>query len=332
MIRQRILAVCGGIIAAIVLCVTAVLPAGAASAPVSSGSGLRISPVSTELTINPGASQTVTVYVQNVTADPVTLQAVVNDFTASGDESGTPALLLDPSQYAPSHSLKRYVAPLGNITLRPGEQKGVKAVITIPKGVPGGGYYGAVRFLPVGTSTDGRSVTLSASVASLILVRVTGPVKESLQLLSLDAREASGGGRTVFFGSHGLAAVTRFRNDGDVQEQPFGKVLLERGGKVLASYEINNTTPRGNVLPDSIRKFTVSLDKVGLFGKYTLVGNFGYGTNGQLLSGQTTFYVIPLAAIVIALAIILLILFFVFGFPRLLRSYNRRVLRKAGRR
>lgn len=333
MVRQRVVAAVGGIGAAIVLCVAAVLPAAAAATPVTSGSGLRISPVSTELTINPGASQTVTVDVQNVTAAAVTLRAVVNDFTASGDESGTPALLLDPGQYAPTHSLKRYIAPLGDVTLQPGQQKGVKAVITIPEGVPGGGYYGAIRFLPVGTDTSGRSVTLSASVASLILVRVTGTVKESLQLLSLGVRATpAGSDRAVFFGNGGLTAAVRFRNDGNVQEQPFGKVLLERGGKVLASYEINNTTPRGNVLPDSTRKFIVNLDKVGMFGKYTLVGNFGYGTNGQLLSGQTTFYVVSLFAILLVVAIIAVILFLIFGLPRLVRAYNRQVLRKAGRR
>jgi multisubunit Na+/H+ antiporter MnhC subunit len=90
--------------------------------------------------------------------------------------------------------------------------------------------------------------------------------------------------------------------------------------------------PRGNVLPDSVRKFTVKLDKVGAFGKYTLVGNFGYGNDGQLLSGSTTFYVVPLAAIIIVAAIVILIVFLIFALPKLIRGYNRKIVQRATRR
>jgi hypothetical protein len=125
--------------------------------------------------------------------------------------------------------------------------------------------------------------------------------------------------------------VARFQNVGDIQEQPFGKVSLRQGNKEIASYELNDKTPRGNVLPDSIRRFTVNLDKVGWFGKYTVYGNFGYGANGQLVSGQTTFYVIPWPAILGVLLVIGVIVFFIFGFPKLKRQYDRNVVRRARR-
>ena len=86
------------------------------------------------------------------------------------------------------------------------------------------------------------------------------------------------------------------------------------------------------MLPDSIRKFSIPMNKVGKFGQFKLEGNFGYGSNGQLLSGSTTFYVIPLCLIIGFILLVLLILFLVFGMPRLIRAYNRRVLRRAGRR
>lgn len=333
--RHNVLASVGGLLAALVLVGTAVLPATAATSNTSiggSGNGLKISPVTTDLTIDPGQTKTTAVYAQNVTSSTVTLQVLVNDFTASGDESGSPALLLDPGQYAPTHSLKRFVAPISNITLQPGEQKSVSVVVSIPKDVPAGGYYGAVRFVPTNTNTS-SSVTLSASVASLILVRVPGNVKEDMQLLSLGVNQGTGGASQVLFtGNKNLIATMRFQNSGDVQEQPFGKLLLKQGSKTLATYEINNTTPAGNVLPGSIRRFTVNLDKVGAFGKFTVVGNFGYGSSGQLLSGQTTFYVIPFALIGVVIAIILVILFFIFVFPKMVRAYNKQVIRKASRR
>lgn len=333
---QRLLKRWGSLLAAVATISALSVPAMAAttSSVTSSGAGngLKISPVTTNLVIDKGQTQTLTVYIQNVTKVSITLQALINDFIASDNESGQPALLLDPNQFAPSHSLKRFVAPISNVTLQPGEQKGVTVSITIPKTAAAGGYYGAVRFAPTTISNE-SNVTLSASVGSLILVKVPGTFKEDLHLLSVDVRNgAQNSPQVVFLSGTGLVGAFRFQNSGDVQEQPFGKVLLKQGDKQLAEYELNNTTPRGNVLPDSVRKFTVNLDKVGFFGQYTLIGNFGYGSSGQLVSGETTFYVIPVTLIVGALVVLAVVLFLIFGLPRAIRGYNERVIRRASRR
>ena len=331
-LKRAALPLLGSILAGLVLLVTAsIAPAVSEAASGENANGMRVSPVSSNITINPGQSQVVTVYVQNVTRVPVTLQAIINDFTASPSEDGQPALLLNPGQYAPIHSLKRYIGPISNITLQPLEQKAVKVSITIPKGTSGGGYYGAVRFAPAAQGSE-NNVNLSASVASLILVRVPGNFKEQLNLASMDVRGGTNGSPSLIFTSNkDLYAAIRFQNVGDVQEQPFGKVLLMQGKTQLASYEINTSSPRGNVLPDSIRLFPVKLTNLGVFGKYTIYGNFGYGTDGKLLSGQTTFYVVPLPAILGVLVLLAIILFLIFGFPRLKRQYDRNIIRRARR-
>jgi len=84
--------------------------------------------------------------------------------------------------------------------------------------------------------------------------------------------------------------------------------------------------------PDSIRKFTVPLDKVGTFGIFKLDGNFGYGSNGQLLSASTTFYVVPLIAVILFIALVAVMAFLIFGLPRLIRAYNRRIIRQSSTR
>jgi hypothetical protein len=136
----------------------------------------------------------------------------------------------------------------------------------------------------------------------------------------------------IFTSNKNLQGVVRVRNSGNVQEQPFGRIVLKKGDKVLGSYEINNTDPRGNVLPDSIRKFSVDLKNVGSFGKYTLQGNFGYGSSGQLLSASTSFYIVPVWMIIIVLLLLALVLFLIFGLPKAVRRYNQNILRRAGRR
>lgn len=317
------------LIIALSLIVSATLTSYAQPAVYSGGNGLKISPVRTDLTLSPGSTQTVNIYVQNVTTTPAVLRAIVNDFTASSDESGRPDIILNDNQYAPTHSLKQFVAPIANISLQPNEQKSVPVTINIPATAVAGGYYGAVRFAPASANTN-KNVTLTASVGSLILVRITGKVKEQLAIASFDVRQKDRT-RVIFTSNKSLQLVVRFQNSGDVQEEPFGKILLKKGSQVLDNYEINNTNPRGNVLPGSIRRFTQNLTHVGSFGKYSLEGNFGYGENGQLLSATTSFYVIPLTAILVTLIVILLILFVVFLLPRLIRNYNQRIIRNSRR-
>lgn len=302
----------------------------AASPSAGSANGYRISPVRTDLTIKPGESETTTIYVQNVSNAVENLQVLVNDFQARNDESGSPALLLN-GKNAPAHGLRQYVTLSSPaFTLQPNEQKGVDVRISIPANASGGGYFGAVRVAPTTASGD-KNINLAASVASLILVKVPGNVTEQVSIAGFEVVSGSGA-HTLFTSSKNLSAAVRFHNTGNIQEEPFGKIQVKKGSKVIGSYEINSSTPRGNVLPDSIRKFTVSIGNVGSLGKYTLQGNFGYGSNGQLLSASTTFYVVPVSAIALAVVLLVLILLAIFMVPRWLRAHDRSVLRRAGRR
>jgi hypothetical protein len=310
-----------------------VVQLSSSSAATVGGNGLRVSPVRNDITIQPGQTGTVNISVTNVTSVTSNLGAIINDFIANPNESGQPSIILDPNQYAPRRSLKRYAKPIPNFTLRPGEQKTITLTIEVPKNAAGG-YFGAVRFGPASESPagPGENVSLASNVGSLILLKVPGNVTEKLSLASFDARSNDRPG-SIFTSNKKIDAVVRFQNSGDIQVEPFGKVLLkDRSGKLISSFEVNSTEPRGTVLPDSIRKFSVPLSKVGTFGKYKLEGNFSYGTGGQLLSASATFYVVPLWLIIAFIALVLFVSFLVFGLPRLIRAYNRRILRRAGRR
>lgn len=321
---------------------SAMAAAPIASNGAASDNGLKIAPVRSDIVVEAGTSQTVTVTVTNVTSGVSSYDVVINDFTAGGDETGQPQILLDADKFAPSHSLKRLVGKTAGVTLSPGESKNVNVVVTVPKDYPAGGYYGAIRMVPhTDEGAANRNVTLSASVGSLVLVTVPGNINQQVSVASLDVRKAVKANevdtpRTIFTNGKNLNAVVRFQNGGDVQEQPFGKLALKDWrGKTLATYEVNDTVngaPRGNVLPDSIRKFNTPLTKVGSFGKYTLEGNFGYGNNGQLITASSSFYVIPVSLIIAFAVLVVLILFAIFGLPRIIRRYNKRVVAKSRRR
>lgn len=299
------------------------------AATTNRGNGMEVAPVRTDLVLKPGESKTVTIFIRNVTEGTEILNVVKNDFRAT-DESGAPSLMLN-GEADPRHGLKNYMTAPSTVTIPKGQQQEVRVTVKMPADIAGGGYYGAIRFVPTAQSSnavaEGDQVNLAGSVASLILVRVPGDITENVQIASLSAAKDGEAGSFFTTGS-GMQAIVRFRNSGNVQEQPFGKITLKKGDKVLATYDVNNATPPGNVLPDSIRRFTIDLEgKVSGFGKYTLVGNFGYGTGSQALTATTTFFVIPLYMIIGFIVLILLIV----GVIWFLKNYKKRILRSARR-
>jgi hypothetical protein len=305
-----------------------VVHAQANSAASSSGNGMRVSPVRSDLTIKPGTSQTVDVYVQNISGGKSKLKAIVNDFDASDDESGKPRILLDEKSESASHGLKRYIDKIENFELQADERRIIKVKISIPASAAGGGYYGAVRFLPQEVDAS-KNLSLSASVGSLILVTVPGNITEQASVVSLNVARKEGKASNLFTNGSSLKASIRIRNSGNVQLSPYGKVQLKKGSKELGTFEINNTDPKGSILPDSIRKFSVDFgDKTKTLGKYTVSGNFGYGDKGQLIMATTSFYVVPLP-IVITLVVCLLLIIVAIAFgPRWMKRHDRSLMRK----
>jgi hypothetical protein len=339
MIRRRILTAVGVVVINTSLLVSAAwvgMASAAQTAAVGAGNALKVSPVRMDLKMDPGTTQTITVSIQNLTKAPAILHPAINDFVASGDETGKPNVILDENEYAPSHSFKRFASAPKDFTVQAGETHDTKVTITIPANAAGGGYFGAVRFSPA-DAEGSKNINLAASVGTLILLRVNGDIHEELSVASLDVRKKDSKGNlgspgTFFTDKKGLQAVVRFKNTGNVQVEPFGTILLKRFGKVVGTYPVNNVEPRSSALPESTRRFAMDLDKLSPFGKYTLVGNFGYGSTGQLLTAQTTFYVIPVLFIALGVIALLVLAFLTFVVPRMIRAYNRKIIRRASRR
>ena len=291
---------------------------------------LKISPVRTDIEIKAGESKEVSITVTNLTKDAITVQAFENDFV-SGDEAGTPALILDEGKYAPTHSLKRFMKPIDNVTIAAGKAETVKVVISVPKNAQAGGYFGAVRFAPT-SPEDGGQVNLTTSAASIILLKVPGDVVERLNLTNFDIQQ--GGKSNSYFGSsNDLNASVRFENKGGMQVGPFGKISVKQGNKVVYETDFNNKDQRDMVLPDSARRWDVPLKNIGSFGNYTVSATFTYGEKNQTVEVTRSFWVIPQALIIAAVVVaILLIALIAGGIWLVVRNRKKRVLRSHNRR
>ena len=292
------------------------------------GQVLKVTPVRSDIEIKAGTSFTQKVTITNISKSPITVKPIANDFIA-GDERGTPSLVLDEDKFAPTHSLKRFMRPLTNVTVEANKSRVVEVVITVPKDAQPGGYFGALRFAPVGAEGGGQ-VDLSGSVASLILMTVPGPATEKMAVTNFDIRQ-NGMSGSRFATPDNLEVSVRFQNQGSVQLGPFGKLSVTQGDKVVYSTDFNNKTPRDMVLPDSARRWEIPLDKIGAFGNYTVSATFTYGTKNQTIEVKKSFWVIPQAVIIAAVVGVIVLIALITAIWFFLRQYKRRIIRNQDR-
>lgn len=271
------------------------LHAQTAYAETNTANVLKVSPLRTDVSVKPGESGIVKITVTNLTDKDITVRPYENDFI-SGDEYGTPSIILDEDKFAPTHSLKRFMAPLQNVTIPANKSKVVEVKISVPGTTQAGGYFGALRFAPT-TPDGGGQVNTSASVASLILLTVPGDLVEKLNLTQFEVQQGDKSA-TNFRTPNDLKVALRFENKGNVQLAPFGKISVKKGDDVVYETDFNNKAPSDTILPDGARRWNVSLKNIGSFGHYTVSATFTYGTKNQSIDVTKSFWVIPTVVII----------------------------------
>lgn len=266
---------------------------------------LKVSPLRTDVKIKPGESGVVKITVTNLTNKDITVRPYENDFI-SGDEYGTPSIILDEDKFAPTHSLKRFMAPLQSIKISANKSKTVEVKLNVPGTTQAGGYFGALRFAPT-TPDNGGQVNTSASVASLILLTVPGDLVEKLNLTQFDIQQGDKAA-TNFRTPNDLEVSFRFENKGNVQLAPFGKISVKKGDDVIYDTDFNNKAPSDTILPDGARRWDVPLKNIGTFGHYTVSATFTYGSKNQSIDVTKSFWVIPMVVIIgFSIAVLLLV-------------------------
>ena len=138
-------------------------------------------------------------------------------------------------------------------------------------------------------------------VGSLILTKVPGAIIEKGVLEEFSAKK--------FNFKPPVNFKIRIANLGNVHFKPQGDITIKNWrGKALEKISINSG--RGNVLPDSIRKFEEKWQASRwAFGRFSANLNLTYGENEKTLNSKIIFWIIPWWAIVIFALIIVLIIF-----------------------
>lgn len=271
------------------------------------GSGLQITPTRHEISVDPGAEKTIAIGLKNVSGIDVVAKVAVNDFEAD-NTTGNPKINVDSSKQFP-RSIKKFLRGTQDLPLTKDEVKNTNLTVSVPKDTPPGAYYGIVRYQAIPKDqgqTDKTSVSLTASVGVIVLLDVPGEVTESMNAVSI--KPERNGKTTSFFTNAPDKLAVELKNTGNSFIKPFGKVsITKKGGKEVYSYELNNTDPRGNVLPGSTRIFRDGIKNVSSFGKYTATASIGYGKTGQVVTLRSSFWVVPTTYLIGMFVLLLLV-------------------------
>ena len=144
--------------------------------------------------------------------------------------------------------------------------------------------------------------------------------------------QQDGGAATNFRTPDNLEVLVRMKNTGNVQAAPFGTVTVSKGSKVIHKADFNMNNPKDNVLPDSARRWAVPLKNLGKFGKYTIQGNFTYGTSGKTIEIKKTIWIIPTVYLLIGGGVILVLLLIIFLVIMLIKAKRGGGSRRSSRR
>lgn len=272
------------------------------------GSGLRIIETKTEKKILAGDETKFSFKIQNITKNSIKAEPFINDFE-SDNTTGNPKIIVDPSQKT-AYSISNMIKGLETLSLKPGEIKEVSLIAQVPDGATPGAYFGAIRYaaIPEGLSDDPaqRQVALTASVAHLVFIEVSGEIIHQIQINSLKAQKDES--PATFFISQPDKMALSVSNLGNGFSRPLGQVFIKNMfGKEVYQYQPNNTTPRGIVLPKSSRTFVDDIKNISQPGRYSAVASIAYGDGEEIINYETSFWYLPVWFLLSVLTILIVI-------------------------
>lgn len=260
--------------------------------------GITISPFSFELTSDPGDTITNEIKVFNPTDSTFSVRMEVEDFTAVGDLG---VVRVEPSE-AGTYSLKQWTSfdPV-TFSMGPGEKQFVRFSISVPADAEPGGHYGSLLATITGAAGEITGSGVATKVGALVLLSVSGNVKEALLVEEFSAPGFQEKGPVPF--------TARFTNTGTIHVRPVGFVQVTNlFGRKVEEFMF----PQKNVIPGAKRHLEFAWSPSGFTaGRYTasLVGN--YGMSNIPVSAVTVFWVLPWKQLsVIGLAVLVVLAVF----------------------
>lgn len=297
------------------------IPAHAQATNATAAQGLQVSPTTYLLNADPGKTYALDLKVFNVTMSNLVYTSSVDDFKAK-DETGVPAISVDTTLPATA-SVRTWISSIPKFTLSAHETNSITATVSVPLNAEPGGHYGVIQFSGKAPDVTDTGVGLSAGAGVLVLIQVSGDVKENASVASFSTLQNDT--QHFFFEKGPITFQTRIKNSGNTHFAPHGTIELHNMfGGLVSTMKVNENA--SNVLPNSIRRFENNYKKTWMFGRYTADLTLGYGDQGGAITGQLSFWVIPYKLVLVVLIVGATAIFVL---SRVIKQYNKHIIEKA---
>jgi len=288
---------------------------------------LSVSPTLFEMTANPGQEWKSNVRVINSNEFDITIYANVVNFAPKG-EGGNGLFLPVFERETQGMTLAEWVDISNEPVVISSQQTAeIPFTVSVPMGANPGGHFAAILIgtKPPVNEKNVPKVQTSQMVTSLFFVRIAGDVIESGAIREFRTTSS-------FLTKSEATLELRFENKGNVHIQPQGDIrIYNMWGQERGIIPINRQSHFGNVLPESIRKFTFSWKgewALADIGRYSAQVTLGYGLDGRkFVSSKTYFWVVPIKEMMF---ILLGIGIFIALIVWMVRLYVRRMFVVAG--
>lgn len=285
-----------------------------------------VSPTIFDMTANPGQTWRSTIRVINTNSFDLPITVEVANFAPKG-ESGAPQFFPVTPDTPANSTFAQWITTDKEIVIPAEKAIELPLTINVPADAAPGGHFAAIMISTKPANEPGKETKVQTSqvISSLVFLRVSGDVTENSSVRSFRTTD-------YFLSQPETTFELRIENKGNVHVQPRGEIkILNMWGQERGKIPVNQQTLFGNVLPNSVRKysFTWSGDwSITDIGRYTAKATLSYGVDGkQSMVADTAFWVIPWKILFTVFAVI-------GGFIALvswaIKAYVRRMLTLAG--
>lgn len=273
---------------------------------------LTVIPPSFELYANPGDSISDKIRVRNDSTAETSYTIAVEDFKAVGEEGQVD--LVDENQSNTTYSLAKWVEPgMNSFSLKAGGEIEIPYTINVPKDAEPGGHYASILVKMGGETKVEGGAAVSSRVGSLILLRVSGNVKEdaSVETFATDKN---------YYEKSPVTFDLRVKDSGNNHIKPKGTIVITNlFGQKITELPLNGL----NVLPGAIRKMDTKWEfSATLANRFTATLVATYGEQNKPLSASASFYIFPKYLAIILGAVVLLIILMVLGRKQIRRMIH----------
>lgn len=279
-----------------------------ASIAQTNGLTLSITPPLIKNNVSPGQIWKSYIKLVNNNNEPITAYVQVVDFKSGGKSSSIEFINLGKENNDSKDLSSWIVIDTDPIQIPANSGKEIPFIIDVPEDSQPGGHYAAILAgtQPPNSNNKGASIRISSMLASLILLNVSGEVREEGQIREFSLPKQ-------LYNSANVDFTMRFENKGNVHLQPQGEILVTNlFNKERGRLKINHESQFGNVLPGEIREWNFNWqgeDSILEMGRYKAQLLLSYGENGRQTDERVLyFWIIYWKPLIIAFSSLLLLL------------------------